>query len=416
MSYVKIISSLILVLLFGSCTSDNPVGGTGDISQDNFAWVVASPEGWGRSITADNNGNTYVTGSYYNSNFIGIGKSGEFLWAENNWKNKYTNVWIDGNQNIYIAGDFKGGTEIIKDLDLPGDANLVKIDETGKLLWGIKLPTTASGVKTDLYGNVFLVSDGIYKIASDGSIIYKIELPFYMISELCPDKNGNLLITGRITGGSIELGNVRLNSVTEEDLFVAKFGPHGECLWAKNYGHEVNKGETWSSFSYGLSIAADNSGNVYLLGGYDIVYTIEGTKLGVENTPGSGGFIISYTGDGVFRWIKNLGVVLNGGGILRIDKQNKLYLSAGYFGKINFPSVPADAGGNNLCVAKLDTEGNAEWCELADCIYPGFVSDLFIDDSGNCYLTGQFQRGIKFGSKTILSDYLGFFAVKINKH
>jgi hypothetical protein len=58
------------------------------------------------------------------------------------------------------------------------------------------------------------------------------------------DRNDNIYVVGWFESKILKFGNVALNNKTEKgsDMFVAKFSPKGDCIWAKNAGGEGGNG------------------------------------------------------------------------------------------------------------------------------------------------------------------------------
>src|ERR1700753_2209030 len=83
------------------------------------------------------------------------------------------------------------------------------------------------------------------------------------------DAAGNSYVTGTFTSASIIFGTYTLTNTPgfgnpATDLFIVKYDPSGNVVWAKNYGG--------TSAAYGVAsgkgIALDGSGNIYVTGIY----------------------------------------------------------------------------------------------------------------------------------------------------
>ena len=79
------------------------------------------------------------------------------------------------------------------------------------------------------------------------------------------DKQGNVYVAGGFKGVQI-LGNDTLISRGDNDVFLVKYAPDGQVIWARSGGSVA--GESVKA------IATDSSGNVYLTGnfGYHVIY------------------------------------------------------------------------------------------------------------------------------------------------
>ena len=73
------------------------------------------------------------------------------------------------------------------------------------------------------------------------------------------DSQGNSYVTG-IFRGSLLFGSTQLTSLGDHDVFIAKYDPSGNVLWAKRAGSP--------DFEYGYDIAVDAAGNCYITGAF----------------------------------------------------------------------------------------------------------------------------------------------------
>ncbi len=64
------------------------------------------------------------------------------------------------------------------------------------------------------------------------------------------DKSGNIIVTG-VYYGTITIGNYVLSSFGSGDIFIAKYDPNGNVIWAKHAGSQ--------DYDYGNSVAVDAS-------------------------------------------------------------------------------------------------------------------------------------------------------------
>jgi outer membrane protein assembly factor BamB len=97
------------------------------------------------------------------------------------------------------------------------------------------------------------------------------------------DASGNVYVTGsfsddRLTFGSITL--IRNKETTEfiprADMFVVKYDPNGQVLWAKSAGGSEDE--------YARDIAVDARGNVYVIGEFQS----DGLTLGCHHAQTQG--------------------------------------------------------------------------------------------------------------------------------
>ncbi|MGA9378170.1 MAG: SBBP repeat-containing protein, partial [Phormidium sp.] len=233
-------------------------------SRGNVAWAksfggAGTGSDDGRSISTDNSGNTYVTGTFQTSATFGnttltskgnvdifvtkLDSSGNVAWAKS-FGDKYidtvTKIFTDGSSNTYITYTIVGPSGTIP------DPFLTKLDSSGNVTW------TKS-----------LAGPG-YGIASDSS--------------------GNLYVTGGFTGTKT-FGSATLTSQGIADIYVAKLDSSGNITEAIDLGG--------SGSDLGRSIATDSSDNLYVTGGFNNTATF-GTKL--LNSKGSQDIFVAKLG------------------------------------------------------------------------------------------------------------------------
>jgi CHU_C Type IX secretion signal domain/IPT/TIG domain len=274
----------------------------------------------------------------------------------------------DPSGNIYVAGDF-GGTG---DFDPgPGVFNMTangtdvfvsKLDNNGNLIWA-KLLTginnqISKSIGLDAAGNVYTAGilgftmdfdpgPGVFNLTSlqndvfiskldtDGNFVWAKQMTVPNNSDrdfpdaITIDGSGNIYALG-LFSGTVDFdpgpGVVNLTAVAPyDDIFVSKWDPNGNFLWAATTGGDTN--------SQGSSIATDAAGNVYTLGRFS------GT---VDFDPGASVFNLTSAGisdvylskldpSGNFLWAQSSGgVSTDVGTSITIDGAGKLY-TTGYF-------------------------------------------------------------------------------------
>jgi hypothetical protein len=292
---------------------------------------------YGYSVAVDSSGNVYVSGLSNDSDFqlIKYNSSGVVQWQKTLGGSTQTagfSVAVDGNDNVYVAGSTISGTD---------EAFLVKYNSSGTLQWqrtlGGTLSQTLNGVKVDSSGNAYVCGDvgsggGGYdalvaKYDSSGVLQWQRILglggsSYNFAKSIAIDNSGNSYISGivsvsgnyriltakydtsgvlqwqrRLTGGSTDdrgqgvavdgSGNVYIcgftNSVGDIDIIVAKYDSSGVIQWQRRTA-------TSSTSQFAYDIAADSSGNVYVVGISDS-YDFQ---------------IVKYNSSGVFQWQRAL--------------------------------------------------------------------------------------------------------------
>lgn len=230
----------------------------------NFQWAI-SFLGTPRAITTDLGSNIYVTGTFIgevdfdpspstsffmNSNDISddagpatyivkFDPDGNFIWAksiqtegQSGWAK---DISVDSNDNIVLTGNFSGLT----DFD-PGageemysgiaNAYLLKLDSEANFMWIQILESgwfnKGKAVLTDFTGNVY--NTGIYS----GTIDFDPSADDFSLTA---------------NGG--------------DDIYIQKFSPEGNLLWAKSIG-----GADADELVYDMSLDKTTNGGIYITG------------------------------------------------------------------------------------------------------------------------------------------------------
>jgi len=280
-----------------------------------------------KCIDTDNNDNLFIagystsinlpvmnTGSYYQGTLTGnrdlllmkFTNQGEQLWTTYYGGIDYdcsNYMDIDNWGNVYITGstysdDFPlqdYGTFFQGTKSLYQDAIILKFDNDGNRLWstyyGGNHQDEAYGVKTDLFGNVFItgktrstdfpVQDAatyiqstqsgtwesfIVKFDSLGNRIWSTYFGGASndeINSLTIDKQGQLFIHGKTTSSGnsfplLDAGSYYDNTNSSNKLFISKFTNNGVLLWSTLYGGVGGDNAS--------TIITDDLSNIFTLG------------------------------------------------------------------------------------------------------------------------------------------------------
>jgi hypothetical protein len=115
---------------------------------------------------------------------------------------------------------------------------------------------------------------------------------------IATDAVGNSYVTGSFTSDTLSFGSFDLINVNpgQRDIFIAKYDPNGNALWAKSAGG--------STTDEAYSITIDALGNSYITGYFaspTIVFgTFTLTQTGLKDM-----FLAKYDMNGNIQWAKN---------------------------------------------------------------------------------------------------------------
>jgi len=369
-------------------------------SNGNWLWAKKaggqSNDG-GRSITVDDNGNSYVTGVFEGSATFGtttltssggsdifvakLDINGNWLWAKKAGGTDFdfgNSIAVDANGNSYVTGYFSGSanfgtTTLTSSSEYYTEIYVAKLDINGNWLWAKQ----AGG--TDCH-------DG-YGIAVDA--------------------NGNSYVTGYFKSNAT-FGTTTLTSGGIYDIFVAKLDSSGNWLWAKKAGG--------TNYDDGYGIAVDANGNSYVTG-----YFLGDADFGNTTLTSSGGsdiFVAKLDINGNWLWAKKAGGTSYDYGLgITVDANGNSYVTGYFMNSATFGTTTLTSSGSyEIFVAKMDSSGNWLWVKQAGGIYTDSGKSIAVDVNGNSYVTGYFEESTTFGITTLTSsgDY-EIFVAKIRR-
>ncbi len=118
-------------------------------------------------------------------------------------------------------------------------------------------------------------------------------------------------------------------------------------------------------------------------------------------------FVAKLSGGGTWLWARNISVAGNyddyGYGICA-DAGGNCYITGRLRGNPTFGSFAfTGLGGNDIFIAKLDTDGTWLWANLAGATGQDYGYGIAVDPAGNSYVTGAFDAAAVFGPVSLTS-------------
>lgn len=299
-------------------------------------------------------------------------------------------VYADDSGNVYIFGSHNDSVVLAsKTIKNFGgvDNYLIKYDCKGNVVWAQTIGSSGNeyvyflGMDNDIYGNIYITGG-------------------YAGTATLTSQNGS---------------NKTLTSQGGLDIYVAKYAPSGNILWANSYGG--------SSDDIGHDIAVDKNLKYYITGEFfgntkfgSITYTSGGT---------SDAFIIKSDSTGNAIW----GVQGNGTGddvgiSVHIDKSDNIVICGlcGLSGQtITFGSKTSQSSNFHTgYLARFNTSGTCLWLQSMYTSTGGNVwLELVIDINNNIYVSGH-NKGSSIvtssnGSNISMGSGIGNYDVNIVK-
>lgn len=398
---------------FGSNTLTNTdaSGNTNDIflvkysSGGNVIWAKSAGGtsfDEANGVCTDVSGNIFITGNFYSPVLtagtqsitntdpsptgntrdiftIKFSPLGDVLWAKGSGGTGHDNGFgcaTDFNNNLLITGSFSSASAVFDTISLANststnfdDIFLVKYSPTGDVLW-------ASGTGGSLFDYGRAVST---------------------------DQTGNIVITGDFSSGTVPFGPTTISNFSgnanECDLFVAKYDPSGNVLWAKGGGA--------GGYDYGKGIATDQNENVVVTGYYQSYrLSFDNDTIFNSNSSYNDIFVAKFSPAGNLIWLKSAGGSDGNDNSYAVtsDLYSNIIIAGSFgssacaFGNINMNLV----GGQDLFVTKYNSSGNELWATAVGGSDWESGHAIASDPAGTLAISGIFySSSLIFGSSTL---------------
>lgn len=298
----------------------------------NFVWAkgLGSPsDDDGSSLVLDDSGNLYITGKFSDSVDFDPGPStsylksdqdtdpyvlkldtaGNLIWVKHFGGTRGIDIFVDDSFYVYTTGTFA----TISDFD-PGvdtfnlfptghyDTFISKLDSGGNFIWAKQLGgsgnQTAHSVVVDDSGSVYTAG-------------------FF---------NGNADFDPGVD-------TFELSDKGRGDIFISKIDAYGDFKWAKQFG------STSLMINSASSLALDNAGNIYSIGGFTGNVDFD-PDTGIFNLSSLGPFdifILKLSSSGDFIWVTQLGSSgTDYGSSIFVDSLDNIYTTGHFAGTVDF--------------------------------------------------------------------------------
>ncbi|MEO6135571.1 MAG: SBBP repeat-containing protein [Ginsengibacter sp.] len=281
----------------------------------NFVWAkkidgTSSIQGY--SIATDASGNVYSTGFFVgNANF---NPAGSFLMNQATAGKSIYVLKLDTDGNFtwakQMGGPFQSGISFDLGWAIAADAS-GNVYTTGRFSGTADFDPGATDF--NLVANSYYYGAYISKLDVNGDFVWAKQMTQKTATStveglaLKLDASGNIYTTGQFEGTiDFDPGAGTLNYIASDsyyDIFVSKWDPSGNMVWAKQMGGPLN--------DVGVSISLDPAGNVYTSGYFDNTADFN-PGAGTANLVTTGyydGFISKLDKDGNYVWAIKMGGV-----------------------------------------------------------------------------------------------------------
>lgn len=277
-------------------------------------------------------------------------------------------IAVDAAGNSYVAGYFNGtatfGTNTLTSAGNT-DIFITKQDGNGQLLWvrraGGPGYDAAKGIAVDALGNCYVT--GAYE--------------------------------GEAGFSSTTLTNT--SAASYADVFLAKYDPAGNLVWARSAGVEFAHDE-------GTAVAVDGAGNV-LVTGRSVLDTFAGVPVA---NPGRI-FVAKYTSAGAEVWARKAGSYSGGnqdtGTGIATDSAGNVFVTGVFyspvaaFGAGSFTNL----GSADVFLTKFDAAGTLLWSRQAGGVAQDEAGGVAVAADGSAYLVGATGGNANFSSSNVTS-------------
>lgn len=236
------------------------------------------------------------------------------------------------------------------------------------------------------------------------------------VADIAVDANGNLFVTGQFRSDTFSIGQTTLFNNGADDIFLFKCNPQGEVIWAKNIGGSTD--------DQGVGLAVDPIGNIILVSDFESPSITVGSETFSNSIyyPGYGRDILicKYDGNGNLIWAKTLtGDSAESVSDVAVDSDGSIVVSGKFLSPV---LTDGDAILTNnkvaaLFVMKYSASGNFLWSDSWAGSSVNNGRSVSTDREGNVLLLANLGDNLMtFGSITLTCEFQSSAVVKYDQN
>lgn len=221
-------------------------------------------------------------------------------------------------------------------------------------------------------------------------------------SGITTDQAGNVYVCGTFSSPVLTIGPVELSGKGGSDILLACFSPVGNIKWAFAAGGMYSDAAN--------AVTVDSDGNILLAGEFQSI-DLDFGGVSLTSNGSWDAFVAKISPNGAVVWAESAG----GGSMesalgVETDLSGNVIIT-GFFDSQNLilgNDTLHTEGNSDIFLAKYSTSGIPEWARSIGSFDTEIGYDLKCDGSGNVYLTGSIgDQAVVFGSDTLVGEGLG---------
>lgn len=201
---------------------------------------------------------------------------------------------------------------------------------------------------------------------------------------------GNIAVAGAFAH-DLHIGDDAIAGAGGDNIFVAKFSPDGDRLWARAFGGD--------DIDAAHAISTGPGGRIYVTGVFRD--EVEFGDHGLESPGDASIFALALSSEGGPIWARGFGGEGPDYGRAIAPHPRGVALLGEFSREVDFGETRLEAVANrDVVLALLDPAGEPLWAQGYGGVYNNVGVDLAVDPAGDVVATGSFDDEVEFGADT----------------